>query len=264
MTIRVRFADTPIPASRTKATSAYRRIDFMESAYAAEPLVPLQDYGMATDAYYARSDGLNPPYNRPIKTAEPAIRVRRSVAERLSTINKRLARSGLELLVLDGFRSLACQRELWYHFLRRIRRASVGATPESIESVAVKYIADPRGFKASDSKTWTSHITGGAVDLTLRRRAAGSREWLFMGGIFDDPSIVSHTAYFEKAGVKHPSDSFIEARKNRRILYWHLVEGEFVNLSTEWWHYDWGTQLWALQPSSLHPVKRQALYRPIF
>jgi len=86
------------------------------------------------------------------------------------------------------------------------------------------------------------------VDLTLRIRKTG--ELLFMGGVFDDPDDVSHTAYFEKVNAEHMSEkkeiplSYVEALRNRRLLYWAMREAGFANYPYEWWHYDWGKQFW--------------------
>jgi len=93
-------------------------------------------------------------------------------------------------------------------------------------------------------------VTGGALDTTLRLR--GSGEPLYMGGIFDDPSEVSHTACFERKlgnsgnGAEALLVSDIAALHNRRLLYWSMTEAGFVNYPYEWWHFDLGTQLWVL------------------
>ncbi len=93
-------------------------------------------------------------------------------------------------------------------------------------------------------------MTGGAVDTTLRLR--GSGEPLYMGGIFDDPSEVSHTACLERSLVTSKnraealSVSDTAALHNRRLLYWSMTEAGFVNYPYEWWHFDLGTQLWVL------------------
>jgi hypothetical protein len=45
-------------------------------------------------------------------------------------------------------------------------------------------------------------------------------EALYFGGIFDDPSEVSYTAYYEQAILPVSSASHQEARRNRRVLYY--------------------------------------------
>ena len=36
-----------------------------------------------------------------------------------------------------------------------------------------------------------------------------------------------------------------EARANRRMLYWLMIEAGFTNHPDEWWHYSYGDQMWA-------------------
>ena len=83
----------------------------------------------------------------------------------------------------------------------------------------------------------------GAFDLTL---VWEDGEPLFMGGLFDDASAVSHTDRFEGPGPAADfSFSAEEARANRRLLFWVMTEAGFVNYPDEWWHYSWGDQMWA-------------------
>ena len=115
------------------------------------------------------------------------------------------------------------------------------------------YCSDPRQFDPKDARTWPTHITGGAIDVTLRNRE--TKEHLFFGGVFDDPSEITHTAYFESALVALEGDteqmplSDQEALKNRRLLYWAMASVGFMNYAFEWWHFDLGTQLWAANRS---------------
>ena len=36
-----------------------------------------------------------------------------------------------------------------------------------------------------------------------------------------------------------------EARANRRLLHWLMVEEGFAGHPDEWWHFSWGDQMWA-------------------
>ena len=67
-----------------------------------------------------------------------------------------------------------------------------------------------------------------------------------MGSIFDDDAEVSHTDYFETARNTAQSSSELEARGNRRILYWAMKSVGFENYHYEWWHYDYGNQMWLM------------------
>lgn len=235
--------DRPIRRPRRKATTlAYRGVPVeLNRPEAAEPLVDVATLSIPADSYYARTDGLNAPYYRSFPSASPRVFCRASVAAKLAVISQRLRSHGIELLLWDGFRPISCQVDLWSYFLD-VAHSVLGAAASQADYVAyaARYCSDPTRYSPTDSTTWPTHVTGGAVDLTLCR--ADSREALFMGGIYDDPSSVSHTAYYER---RLTSASAQEARRNRRILYWSMAAEGFANYSFEWWHYDWGTQLWA-------------------
>ena len=254
--------DREIPHGLIRSTSLYRTIEVdAGSPLGHDPLVILTRVGVSCDAYYARTDGLNPPYRRRIPGSTPVLRSRREVARRLKRVNSSLKAMGLELLVLDAHRSLECQRGLWKYFRSQATRRLPNASAAQREQYALRYCSDPRHFSATDSTTWPVHLTGGAVDLTLRR-LGGAREPVYMGSIFDESSVVSDTDYFERR-MKTESDHV--ARTNRRILFWSMTGQGFTNLASEWWHYDWGTQLWAAVRSSEVAGRRAipAVYGPI-
>jgi D-alanyl-D-alanine dipeptidase len=64
-----------------------------------------------------------------------------------------------------------------------------------------------------------------------------------MGTLFDEASPLSYTASLEK--VKRLSPEQKVARDNRRVLYNVMINAGFTNLPSEWWHFDFGNQLWA-------------------
>lgn len=223
---------------------------------AEDPLVRLADYGIAGEEYYSRADGLNAPYHRCICSGSADLKARKIVAEKLQKVNARLTGLGLELFVFDAYRPVSCQRALWNYFIAEAERILGAASREKLIEYAGKYCSDPTNYDPYNYKTWPTHLTGGAVDLCLRRKADG--ELLFMGGIFDDASELSNTVWFEKerssaapaqaASIQTTFDrrsaSAIEAMRNRRLLYWVMHEEGFENFSSEWWHFDYGNQMW--------------------
>jgi D-alanyl-D-alanine dipeptidase len=239
------YRDRPIPKQDGAATALdYKGVPVnLAGARAGEPLVDVAEYAVAGTSYYARNDGFNPPYHRHFAAGLPSIWTRRSVAERLAEVNRTLARYDVELYALNAYRPIALQRELWDFFIDRARKALSDPSEASRIEFAGKYCSDPRGFDRTNPKTWPAHVTGGAVDTAMRNRATG--EFLFMGGIFDDPDSVSHTAHFEDADPAS-GVSAEEAKRNRRLLYWAMAKADFANYPYEWWHFDWGTQLWVL------------------
>lgn len=263
--------DRPVPWHAHPPTALdYKNVPVdAGDARSNEALVDLNEWGIAGQEYYARTDGFNAPYYRRFTTASEKVFCRRSVAERIDQANKLLSPFRVELFVLSGYRPLVLQKELWTFYIEKARASLHNPTESMCVAFAGEYCSDPRAFDESDSHTWPTHITGGAVDLTLRIRRTG--ELLFMGGVFDDPSELSHTAYFEKMNAEHARRkvrlplSYAAALRNRRMLYWAMNEVGFANYPYEWWHFDWGTQFWVTNgggPSDGSPRPRCAWYGP--
>lgn len=70
-----------------------------------------------------------------------------------------------------------------------------------------------------------------------------------MGTIIDDVTPRSHTDALEYTSSEL-SFTDEEARMNRRLLYWLMIEGGFSVHPREWWHVSYGDQMWAKLASS--------------
>lgn len=234
----------PIPAPAVFATTAgYRHIKVnLADPRSQEPLVKLGPLGIACQSHYARSDKQNAPYYCSFANARKDIYLRQAVAERLVKANSLLRAYDLELLALDGYRPIELQTELWNHFIDQGRRTLTAPTEQDCIAFAEQYCSSPSNFNLSSSDTWPVHCTGGSIDVTLRSLTTGSE--LFMGTIFDDASELSQTRHFEE--IDMDCGSTIEARKNRRILYWALTDSGLVNYPYEWWHFDYLNQMWSM------------------
>jgi D-alanyl-D-alanine dipeptidase len=99
---------------------------------------------------------------------------------------------------------------------------------------------------ANDPNRIPVHATGGSIDLTLTDLSGNE---LNMGTEFDyfGPEAASH--FFEKNDI----DGRIKA--NRKFLREVMIAEDFRYDDDEWWHFDYGNQLWA---ASLH--KPYAIY----
>jgi len=207
-----------------------------DNAVASEPCIEATAIGLAGVNHY--NTPFNPPYHERIPGSIAGLHVRRSVGEKLLTVNARLESVGLELYLFDAWRPQDVQRhfhDVWFPaWLKQSMPHLHG--PALVEEVE-KYWAAPSAGDGSPSP----HATGGAVDLTLRFRSTSQP--LFMGGLFDDVTEDAWTDAFEHKPVVSMSDE--EARANRRLLYWVMAEAGFANNPTEWWHYSWGDQMWA-------------------
>lgn len=234
----------PIPVLNwSQTTSSYRDIPF-DSAHsrANEPLVDLSDYNIAGESYYARKDGKNTPYNKPLDGSLRQIWVRQSIADMLGEVNKLLAPYEVEIFALDGYRTIACQQALWNFFDEYISQNMPHAPREEQIKALLSYVSDPRGFDANDSTTWPVHSTGGAIDVTLRALKSGVL--CDMGAEFDTMSEVSHSDYFERALESGEITETEPALMNRRVLHWAMKKAGFVNYPLEFWHFDWGDRMY--------------------
>lgn len=246
--------EAPLPMKlnidiHAKTTQDYRSLPVnLRSLQSKEPLVPISQFGIAGESIYKKE----------FPQAEPEPRVRLTVARKLQAANLLLKTYGVELYVLDGYRPLALQQALWRHFLEKAKTSSPKKDPESLKRYAARYCSNPENYNVKNSGTWPSHITGGAIDLTLRKI---NSEELEMGGSFDEDSDISHTDYCEHYFC---CKQFTEHRKNRRLLYNAMHAQGFENYPFEWWHYDYGNQSWSMnfQPDKNVDGWQTAFYGP--
>lgn len=205
----------------------------------SEGCVDIRKFGIAGTNHYNNPD--NPPYFEVIEGSIPELFLRQTVANKLRGANERLAAAGLELWVYDAWRPIAVQNHFHDHWMPEfLQRTRPELERETLQTEVERYWARGAPGGVVDPASPPPHLTGGAVDLTLRRIGGDT---LFMGSIFDDVTAVSNTDHFESAGGMAFSD--IEARDNRRLLYWVMREEGFANNPTEWWHFSFGDQMWA-------------------
>jgi D-alanyl-D-alanine dipeptidase len=96
------------------------------------------------------------------------------------------------------------------------------------------YIADP--------KLSPPHASGGTFDLTIVNR---KDEELDMGTKLNSVNSKSNT-FNEKISKKQMA--------NRLILFSTLEKVGFVNIPSEWWHYSYGDQYWAIYYKKAHAI----------
>jgi zinc D-Ala-D-Ala dipeptidase len=158
----------------------------------------------------------------------------------LRNVNERLAAYDVELFLYDAYRPITCQHGLWDFFVKKFHADSSTTNTTVIERVQ-EYVSDPRLFDSEDPRTWPAHVTGAAIDLTLRDLR--TKRLLDMGTHFDDMSQPSHSDYFERLlRDGHIAHDDIRLR-NRRLLHWAMAEQGFTNYSYEYWHFDFGDQM---------------------
>lgn len=136
------------------------------------------------------------------KKVYPIVRclLRKSVAERLIRVQKRLQQQDLGLKIWDAYRPLSVQKMFW------------------------EFCPDPR-YVAPPSKG-SRHNRGAAVDVTLVDSLGNELE---MPTKFDDFSPRAAPTY---------NNVSPKVRKNRQILIDAMSAEGFRGISSEWWHFD--------------------------
>lgn len=221
--------DRPIPSQWLPDTPRIRALPIEDNG---EPLVPAS---LAPDRVLAR-----PRYHlEGLPGALPECFVRAGVWTRLLVAAEALPR-GCRLVLFDTWRPVSLQRWLFERFVEECERD--GAPGGEAESFVSRPMADSRTSPPY-------HLTGGAVDLSV---ADAAGRLLDMGTDFDIMTDASHTRAFEEA---RPDDARQRnVRANRRVLYHAMIDAGFVNLPSEWWHYDYGDQLWAWTRAAPHAI----------
>lgn len=146
-----------------------------------------------------------------------AVYVQRDVAKRLAKCQELLTSidPDLHLLVYDGVRPLSVQWEMW-RALDTIPPAQRG-----------KFVSNPRNGSV--------HNYGAAVDVTI---CSADRTILDMGAGYDDirpiayPSLEARFAASGELTTAH--------LENRKLLRKIMRSQGFINIPTEWWHFNAG------------------------
>ncbi len=148
-----------------------------------------------------------------------------------------------ELLIWDAYRTKQTQCAILEQYINSLLNTSQVMTKEEAKEEAMKYINSP--------EIVFPHGTGGAVDVTLliNNRVA------FMGTEFD--AFVPESGrdwYHHEPPV---SEMHILAAENRKILRTAMESAGFVGIHSEWWHFEWGTDVWSRvtgHPTILHHI----------
>lgn len=174
-------------------------------------------------------------YKLGIPNAVPECYVRREVYLRLQAAARSLP-EGLTLLVLDSWRPYSVQQYLYDTLYNVIEHHWPSKSDAELEQLTREFVSVP----STDPRAPSPHLTGGSVDVTL---VDDNGLMLDMGTLFDEATPASHTAAFE--ALDRPSPREREVIEHRRTLYRAMTRAGFTNLPSEWWHYDFGNQLWA-------------------
>ena len=158
--------------------------------------------------------------------------MRRGVFEKLQAALDLLG-EGYGFLIFDALRPFQVQQALFDKQLACVRSDHPELTLEQAREETREFVALP----VRDEKRPSTHMTGGAVDLTLCYEGRP----LDMGTVFDDFRENAHSDFYEREGLTEAERA---VRDNRRLLYNLLRSVGFTNYESEWWHFDYGDLSW--------------------
>jgi D-alanyl-D-alanine dipeptidase len=208
-----------------------------DNAWFAQSVVEAREAGLKGGNFYATDR--NPPYWQRVEGSVENLWLRKTVAEKLLRVNARVGTAGLELYLFDAWRPRSVQayfHDVWMP--RELQRRDPQLQGAALIAEVERYWAAP----SDNADSPAPHATASAVDLTLRWKDG---ETLWMGSLFDDVTALAHRDRFENLAAENFSFSDQEARANRRLLHWLMVEEGFAGHPDEWWHFSWGDQMWA-------------------
>lgn len=134
--------------------------------------------------------------------------------------------SGYVFKISEGYRPLWFQRMEFETIHQSFIKKHPKWSKKRIWEETTMYIADP--------KLSPPHASGGTFDLTIAK--ANGKE-IDMGIKLNSVSVKSNT--FNKNLTK-------KQKQNRLLLFETLTNKGFVNIPSEWWHYSYGDQYWAI------------------
>lgn len=137
---------------------------------------------------------------------------------------------GVELVVLDAYRPLAVQQLLFDQCYHQFRSEHPDESPQQLTNRTEQYVRIP----SMSDRVPSPHLTGGAVDVTLRYR---NGDLLDFGTEHDSMEERSWLRYFEDTeNIMNENEVII--RDNRRLLYWAMASAGFGAYMAEWWHFN--------------------------
>jgi len=168
--------------------------------------------------------------------------LRSNVVKRLEKAQERLTalKNGYRLKIFDAYRPLSVQNFMIKYDINRISQEKYSRSFEELTLSEQNHITEIIAYFWSPISDETHlnpppHATGGALDLTIVD-AKGIA--LDMGSEIDELVEVSDSDYY--------LNSDTQEQKNRELLVEVMSYAWFTQLPTEWWHFSYGDQIWAV------------------
>lgn len=183
-----------------------------------EPLIDLSRFNFVLDPVYFQ-EGIG---------SSPACFLRERVVEKLQRVQDNP--HGYKLKIWDPWRSRETQAKLYSYYRNRLAIEHPQWDGSQLDKEIAVFVAAP------SLDIIPPHTTGGAVDLTVVDQNGSE---LDMGTCFDYFGPEAASLYFEEQGRD------LRIRENRRLLREAMSAEDFRFDEFEWWHFDFGNQVWA-------------------
>ncbi len=163
--------------------------------------------------------------------------VREAIVEKIERISKSLEKEDKTLIIRSAWRSFEHQRLIWDNKVAFLKKIHPFKKVEEINEMASYFIA---------RETKSMHATGGAVDaLIFDKKNNCVMDFGTNEGLKIDLNKQCYPC--------HP-DITPTARESRKLLI-HLFEKEYFVVDVkEYWHFDYGNVIWAIEKREKHAL----------
>ncbi len=214
--------------------------------------IPIVDAGTPLEALgLSREFSVWPAYHKPRHSSrDPGVPRSRRGLRAVSCGSPPPLPGGVRLVVLDAWRPFAVQQYLYDSLSSALAAHYPRAGEAELERLTRQFVSPPSSSREAPSP----HLTGGAVDVTpcATPRAAG---WTWAAPStkpFRPPTPPTSNAWRSPTRASDASAITVVCSITR------CSTPVSSNLPSEWWHYDFGDQLWAW-----HTGATQALFGPV-
>ncbi|WP_340066847.1 M15 family metallopeptidase [Ascidiimonas aurantiaca] len=167
--------------------------------------------------------------------------VREDILIKIGRISKQLNRQNKILIIRSAWRSYEHQKLLWDSKFIYFQKKHPEKSNIEIKDIISYFIAPP---------TMSMHATGGAVDALIYDK--------FENSVMDFGTNNGLEIYLSKKCYPYYPDLSPEVKKNRALLISLFEDEDFVCDLKEYWHFDYGNVIWAIEKE-----KEYAIYGPI-
>jgi D-alanyl-D-alanine dipeptidase len=154
--------------------------------------------------------------------------LRKTAFQRLLAARDNLPES-YRIVLKASVRPVQVQKNLFQKELENIHAQNPDMTKKQAYEYTLQFVTDPE-------VNTPPHSSGGTIDITLLEDS--SNQPIDMGSPINMAGDVSWTDC---------TDDLTDAQvENRQLLTQTMLEAGFANLPSEWWHYSYGDQRWAV------------------